>query len=116
MSNVADFPLLSLILFTPLAGAVLLLFVNRRSEDAIRWIANVVAGIGFLVSLPLWFWFEPQGAQWQFVERLEWIPSVGAEYSLGVDGFSALLVLLIGRDERRSALSNHRRRQRELPT
>ncbi|HJO39926.1 MAG: NADH-quinone oxidoreductase subunit M [Vicinamibacterales bacterium] len=94
MSNVADFPLLSLILFTPLAGAVLLLFVNRRSEDAIRWIANVVAGIGFLVSLPLWFWFEPQGAQWQFVERLEWIPSVGAEYSLGVDGFSALLVLL----------------------
>ena len=94
MSNVAEFPLLSLILFTPLAGAIVLLFVNHQSTDKIRWIANIVAGIGFLVSLPLWFWYEPRGTQWQFVERLSWIPSIGADYFLGVDGFSALLVLL----------------------
>ena len=94
MSNVAEFPLLSLILFTPLAGAIVLLFVNHQSTDKIRWIANIVAGIGFLVSLPLWFWYEPSGTQWQFVERLSWIPSIGADYFLGVDGFSALLVLL----------------------
>ena len=94
MSNVAEFPLLSLILFTPLVGAVVLLFVNHQSTDKIRWIANIVAGIGFLVSLPLWFWYEPRGTQWQFVERLSWIPSIGADYFLGVDGFSALLVLL----------------------
>ena len=95
MSNNLDYPLLSLIMFTPLVGAVILLFVNKRSEDAIRWIANVTAGIGFLVSLPLWFRFDASGAEyWQFVERLPWIPSIGAEYHLGVDGFSALLVLL----------------------
>jgi NADH-quinone oxidoreductase subunit M len=85
---------LSLILFTPLAGALLLLFVNKRNEDAIRWIANLVAFVGFLVSVPLWFWYNPQDAEFQFIERLPWIPSIGAEYFLGVDGFSALLILL----------------------
>ena len=94
MSNTANFPLLSLILFTPLAGAVLLLFVKKDSEDTIRWIANAVAALGFLVSLPLWFWLDQATPDWQFVERHDWIPSIGAQYHLGVDGFSALLILL----------------------
>ena len=42
--------LLSLILFTPLVGAAVLMFVNKRSENAIRWIANLFAFAGFLVS------------------------------------------------------------------
>ncbi|RPJ77382.1 MAG: NADH-quinone oxidoreductase subunit M [Acidobacteria bacterium] len=87
-----DFPLLSLILFTPLVGAGVLLFV--RSENAIRWIANLFALAGFVVSLPLWFRYDYRNADWQFVERAQWIPSIGADYHLGVDGFSALLVLL----------------------
>jgi NADH-quinone oxidoreductase subunit M len=94
MSNSAGFALLSLILFTPLVGAILLLFVNRRSEQAIRWIANVFTAVGFLVSVPLWFWYNPQNPEYQFVERLPWIPSIGADYFLGVDGFSVLLILL----------------------
>ena len=94
MSNAANFPILSLILFTPLAGAVLLLFVGRKQEDLIRWIANLFAFAGFVVSVPLWFWYQPSGPQFQFVERAPWIPSVGAEYFLGVDGFSVLLILL----------------------
>jgi NADH-quinone oxidoreductase subunit M len=85
---------LSLILFTPLAGALLLLLVNKRNEDAIRWIANLVALVGFLISVPLWFWYDPANAEFQFVERAAWIPSIGAEYFLGVDGFSMLLILL----------------------
>ena len=56
--------ILSIILFTPLVGALLLLFVPKEQKDAIRWIANIFALAGFLVSLPLvpWFWaqrFEP---------------------------------------------------------
>jgi NADH-quinone oxidoreductase subunit M len=86
--------LLTIILFTPLAGALVLLFVSRRQENAIRWIANVVACVGFLVSVPLWFRYDPAGASWQFTERAAWIPSIGAEYFLGVDGFSILLILL----------------------
>ena len=94
MSNAANFPILSLILFTPLAGAVLLLFVNKHSENAIRWIANIFAVLGFLASLPLWFWFNTHDPAYQFIERAPWIPSIGAEYFLGVDGFSTLMMLL----------------------
>src|SRR5205809_4038134 len=86
--------LLSIILFTPLAGALLLLLIDKQNESAIRWVANIVAFIGFLVSVPLWFWFTPQGPDFQFVERAPWIPSVGSEYVLGVDGLSTLLILL----------------------
>src|SRR5438128_6816667 len=85
---------LSLILFEPLIGALVLLLVNKRNEDAIRWIANVTALVGFVISIPLWFWYNPSSAEFQFVERAEWIPSVGADYFLGVDGFSVLLILL----------------------
>ena len=94
MNNAAEFPLLSLILLVPLVGAIILLFVDRRRDDTIRWIANIVASLGFLVSLPLWFWYDSANPDWQFVERVPWIPSIGAEYFLGVDGFSSLLVLL----------------------
>jgi NADH-quinone oxidoreductase subunit M len=85
---------LSLILFTPLAGALALLFVSKRNEHAIRVIANVVALLGFVISVPMWFWYNPQNPDFQFVERAPWIPSIGAEYFLGVDGFSTLLILL----------------------
>ena len=94
MSNTANFPLLSLIMFTPLVGAAIVLFMNKHNEQAIRWTANVFAVLGFLVSLPLWFWFDHASPDWQFVERASWIPSIGAEYFLGVDGFSSLLILL----------------------
>ena len=94
MSNTAEFPLLSLIMFTPLVGAVLLLFVSKHSENTIRWLANGFAVLGFLVSVPLWFWLDQSTSAWQVVERLSWIPSIGAEYFIGVDGFSALLILL----------------------
>jgi NADH-quinone oxidoreductase subunit M len=86
--------LLSVVLFTPLAGAFLLVFVDRRQENAIRWIANVFVVAGCAVAIPIWFRFEPFGDPWQLVERAEWIPSIGAMYFLGVDGVSALLVLL----------------------
>src|SRR6266446_2400941 len=85
---------LSVILFVPLAGALLLLLVPKENGNAIRWIANVVALVGFAISIPLWFWYNPQDADFQFIERAPWIPSVGAEYFLGVDGLSSLLILL----------------------
>src|SRR6478672_433303 len=85
---------LSLILFVPLAGALLLLLVPKQNENAIRWIANIVALIGFAISIPLWFWYNPQNADFQFIEQAPWIPSIGAQYFLGVDGLSTLLILL----------------------
>jgi NADH-quinone oxidoreductase subunit M len=90
--------ILSIILFTPLLGALVLLFVPKENKDAIRWIANFFALGGFLISLPLvaMFWalrFEPG---FKFIEGTpnNWIPSIGAGYVLGIDGISFLLIML----------------------
>jgi NADH-quinone oxidoreductase subunit M len=60
----------------------------------VRWVANGFGLLGFLVSLPLWFRFDRGSADFQFVERVAWIPSIGVQYLLGVDGISTLLILL----------------------
>jgi NADH-quinone oxidoreductase subunit M len=87
--------LLSIITYTPLLGAlVLLLPFFKNNDNAVRWFANVVAFVGFLVSLPLWFWFDRGKDGFQFVERGSWIPSIGVSYLFGVDGISVLLILL----------------------
>ncbi|PYQ11889.1 MAG: Fe-S-binding domain-containing protein [Acidobacteria bacterium] len=87
--------LLSIITYTPLVGAaVLLLPPFKRNDDAVRWIANLFGFAGFLVSVPLWFWFDRGAEGFQFVERHEWIPSIGVQYFFGADGISALLILL----------------------
>jgi NADH-quinone oxidoreductase subunit M len=86
--------LLSVILLTPLAGALVILLVNGRRIDAIRWVANAFAAAGFLLAVPLWFRYQPHGKTWQFAERGQWMPGIGAAYYVGVDGFSILLILL----------------------
>jgi NADH-quinone oxidoreductase subunit M len=86
--------LLSVIAYTPLVGALLLLFVNKENKNFIRWFANVVGAIGFLVSLPLVLHFEVNADGMQFVERHSWIPSIGVEYHFGIDGISLLLILM----------------------
>ena len=90
--------ILSIILFTPLVGALLLLFIPRESKDAIRWIANLFALAGLLVSLPLvpWFWAQRYEPGFKFIEGTanNWIPSIGAGYVLGIDGISFLLIML----------------------
>jgi len=90
--------ILSIILFTPLAGAILLLFVPRENKNAVRWIANLFAVAGLLVSLPLipWFWAQRFQPGFKFIEGApsNWIPSIGAGYYLGIDGISFLLIML----------------------
>jgi NADH-quinone oxidoreductase subunit M len=89
-----DSHLLSLILLTPLVGVAVLLAIGRSREDAIRRLATLFAGLDFLISVPLWFRYDPQASPWQFTERATWIPSMGASYFLGVDGYSSLMVLM----------------------
>src|SRR5881398_3554940 len=91
--------ILSIILFTPLVGAFLLLFVPKENKDGIRWIANIFALAGFLVSIPLvaWFWQQRFEPGFKFMEGApnNWIPSIGAGYVLGIDGILFLLIMLI---------------------
>ena len=90
--------ILSIILFTPLAGALLLLFVPKENKNAIRWIANLFALAGLVVSLPLvpWFWAVKEQPGFKFMEGSlnNWIPSIGASYLIGIDGISFLLIML----------------------
>jgi len=88
--------ILTVVLFTPLAGSLLLLFVPRESESAHRVIGNLFGILGLVVSLPLiWrFRLDPGAPRFQFYDTANWIPSIGAHYTLGIDGISLLLVLL----------------------
>jgi len=86
--------LLSLVLFTPLAGLVVLLFIPSSQKGAIKVWANLVAFAGFLISLPLVSRFDKGVSGFQFVERANWIPSLGAQYLIGIDGISLLLIML----------------------
>src|SRR5690242_14281973 len=90
--------ILSIILFTPLVGTFVLLLVPSENKNAIRWIANIFALLGFLISLPLVprFWAVRGEAGFKFIEGApsNWIPSIGAGYYLGIDGISFLLIML----------------------
>src|SRR5712692_2489854 len=86
--------ILSVVLFTPLVGALLLLFIPRENEHAHKIAGNVFGALGFLVSLPLLRWFRPGWGGFTFEETADWIPSIGAKYHLGIDGISLLLVML----------------------
>ncbi len=86
--------LLSIITFWPLLGAAVLLLPPFKDAVRARAAANFFGVTGFLVSLPLWFWFDRGADGFQFVERHEWIPSLGISYHFGIDGVSALLILL----------------------
>jgi NADH-quinone oxidoreductase subunit M len=85
--------ILSIVLFTPLVGLIVLLFIPGSNARAVKLWANAASFIGLLVSLPLVFQFD-RTKDFQFVERAEWIPSIGASYHLGIDGLSMLLVML----------------------
>src|SRR5690242_16966562 len=88
--------ILSVVLFTPLAGLIVLLFIPGANKNAVRWWANIAMFIGFLVSLPLvaWFAHEAPDQQFKFMEDHVWIASLGAHYHLGIDGISFLLIML----------------------
>src|ERR1700729_1221800 len=85
--------ILSIVLFTPLAGLVVLLFLPASNPRLVRLWANFASLAGFLVSLPLVFQFD-HTKDYQFVEQAAWIPSIGASYHLGIDGLGLLLVML----------------------
>jgi NADH-quinone oxidoreductase subunit M len=91
---VSDLPILSIVTFLPLAGVALLLCLDRQREAAIKHLAFAVSVVTFLVSLALYGGFRLDVPGMQFTERTPWIGWLGAEYHVGVDGISLLLVLL----------------------
>ncbi len=86
--------LLSFIIFFPLLGAFSLWLLKERYAYFGKWIALGISILDFLASLFLVAGFSSSGSDFQFEEKLSWIPSIGISYHLGLDGISLFLVLL----------------------
>ncbi len=90
-------PILTYLTFLPLLGVLFILFIPQKSEeskDVIRWVALVTSILVFIVSLRVYFGYDPDATGFQMVERHEWITRYGISYYLGLDGLSFWLILL----------------------
>jgi NADH-quinone oxidoreductase subunit M len=92
--TVFGIPILSFLVFFPLLGAVVLLFMDKEKFGALRGVTLIFSLVQFFVSLPLFFAFDNTTAAMQFVEDFWWVEAYGISYKLGIDGISLLLVLL----------------------
>ena len=93
----SNFPILSLVTFLPMVGAIFILTIRGEDEVVARNARNVAlwtSMITFVLSLFIWINFDTTTADFQFVERLEWMPAFNISYHMGVDGISMLFVLL----------------------
>jgi NADH-quinone oxidoreductase subunit M len=95
--------LLSIVTFLPLAGALAALLLDevlgllslaRLSESVWRWVALALTALTFVLSLGLWTGFDATRIDFQFVERIPWLPDYGVSYFVGIDGVSLLLLVM----------------------
>jgi NADH-quinone oxidoreductase subunit M len=90
------FPILSVIVFTPVSVALLLLLYRPDQKRAVRITALATAGFVLLLSTIVYFGYDKAAGGYQFVEKYSWMPFLGISLHFGVDGLSAPLVLLTG--------------------
>lgn len=97
-----EFPFLTVIVFSPIVTAVIILLLPKERKEDARVLALAGAGIGLLLATFLYIDFNnnlpPAGVSWaeslRYVQEVDWIPSIGLKYIVGVDGLSTTLVLL----------------------
>lgn len=92
MRTAGSFPLITVITCLPIAGAALVVLLGQRCTLSARTIAKTFSGLVLLGVVILLFLFNRASGSLQFVERHPWIPSLGVEYHVGVDGLSLLLL------------------------
>ncbi len=88
------FPILSYIVFLPLAGGILILLTPKKNIGLIKAIATAVTGLGLILSILLLLKFNYANPSMQFEEITSWIPSINVFYHLGIDGLSIGLIFL----------------------
>jgi len=89
-----NYPILSVVIWLPIAAGLMVLAVGDRHAGAARAIALAGAIAGLLVALPLWTQFDRMTSGFQFIEFAPWIATFNVNYHLGIDGMSLLLILL----------------------
>ncbi len=85
---------LNIVTFLPLFGALALLLIDKEKKGLIMRAATWIALADFLLSAPLFFLYDAGRGGFQFEFRRAWIPSIGVDYYVGIDGISLLLLLL----------------------
>lgn len=89
-----ELPLLTLITLVPFVGGILLAGIDAHRATLARRLALIFSLIPLGIALCLWGNFDPAETEMQFVEQHNWIPTLGVEYFLGIDGLGLLMVLL----------------------
>jgi NADH-quinone oxidoreductase subunit M len=96
MQFLAQFPTLSVIVFTPLAAALVMLLYKPEWKKATRVTALSAAVFALLLSVIVYITYDKAAGGYQFIEKYDWMPMLGISLYFGVDGMSAPLVLLTG--------------------
>lgn len=89
-----NLPLLTLLTLTPLVGAAIIAGLDSKQRSLARGLGLVFNALALAVVALVWSKFNSASGEIQFVERYGWIPSVGVEYFVGIDGMGLLMVLL----------------------
>ena len=91
-----NFPILSIITFTPIAAALVILMLPAKRKTEVRAVALAAAAFALTLSFVVYFNYDKALGGYQFVEKYDWLPELGISLHFGVDGMSAPLVLLTG--------------------
>ncbi|MFO7445883.1 MAG: NADH-quinone oxidoreductase subunit M [Ignavibacteriaceae bacterium] len=86
--------LLTYLLLIPVIGSVLVLFFSKNNENLIRYFGLFISVVTFIISVIVYFGFDPNNPDFQFIHKIKWIENLNISYHIGVDGMSMLLVLL----------------------
>jgi NADH-quinone oxidoreductase subunit M len=86
--------LLSILIWLPIVGGVLVLLLGDARLQAAKWVALLTSVAALVLCVPLYMGFDGSTAAYQFQQNLPWIPAFHADYHLGVDGIALPLILL----------------------
>jgi len=91
-----QFPILSIIVFTPIITGILILLIPAERKTEVRVTALAAATFALALSIWAYFGYDIPAGGYQFIEKYSWLPQFGISYHVGIDGMSAPLVLLTG--------------------
>ena len=88
-----NFPILSSLILLPIIGSLFLLFSKDKNSNTGKYVALFTSFVNFLISIYLWYQFDPTTSDFQFVEDREWLKGF-INYKVGIDGISILFIVL----------------------
>jgi NADH-quinone oxidoreductase subunit M len=89
-----NFPILSLMTFIPFLGMIVVLLLKKEQIKTIKWTAAFFSFVPLVVSFIMLAQYDPSTPQMQFMEKFDWIPSLGVSYIMGADGLSIPMLFL----------------------